>query len=305
VLHVERSVFPLSPTRFGWFYLLFCVLMLIGCINYQLSLGYFFSFWLFALWPVAAVQAWRGVAGLRITVKAASNVFVGEQAQFIVLLDNPSGLTRFALRVSGGGATAIGDASAQSSSNIALLLPATRRGPMELQQLQVLARDPLGLFQAQQRAKTKASLLVYPQPESAAPPLPTSLLDASEGQAKQAGEDFAGLRAYAPGDSLRRVAWRQAARSGALAGDGGESLGGALLVKSFDAPVASHINLRLDDTPSSLMPEERLSRMCAWVLEAEKHNLPYGFTLPNLQLAAAVGEKQSTQALTALALVDL
>jgi uncharacterized protein (DUF58 family) len=301
VSQLKFSVFPLSPTRFGWFYFLFCVLMLVGCINYQLSLGYFFTFWLFALWPVAAVQAWRGLLGLSVTLTASEDVFAGDAAHFGALVVNPSGLTRFALRVSAGGVTQVGDAVAHSSSSIALALPTSQRGRLELRQVQVLARDPLGLFQALRQQPSQASLLVYPKPEAAPPPLPQHDSSAEQGQrapATQSGDDFAGLRAYAPGDSLRRVAWRQAARSGALMGDGG-----GLMVKSFDAPVASQIHLRFDDTPTDLDHEQRLSRLCAWVLEAEKQRLPYAFTVAGLHLPASHGESQCKQALMALALL--
>jgi uncharacterized protein (DUF58 family) len=48
--------------------------------------------------------------------------------------------------------------------------------------------------------------------------------------------------------------------------------------------------------------EKRLSRLATWVLAAERSGLVFGLKLPGLALAAASGEAQRRDALTALAL---
>ena len=47
--------------------------------------------------------------------------------------------------------------------------------------------------------------------------------------------------------------------------------------------------------------ERRLSRLCAWVLQADAQGLAYGLRLPGLRLPAAPGGDQKRLALEALA----
>ena len=48
--------------------------------------------------------------------------------------------------------------------------------------------------------------------------------------------------------------------------------------------------------------EKKLSRLCAWVLRADKLGLDYGLRLPALQIKPASGEAHKRQCLEALAL---
>ena len=48
--------------------------------------------------------------------------------------------------------------------------------------------------------------------------------------------------------------------------------------------------------------EQKLSRLCAWVLAAEKLALDYGLRLPALEIKPASGEAHKRQCLEALAL---
>ena len=48
--------------------------------------------------------------------------------------------------------------------------------------------------------------------------------------------------------------------------------------------------------------EEKLSRLCAWVLAAEHNGTDYTLQLPGEKLASGQGREQRSQALSALAL---
>ena len=52
----------------------------------------------------------------------------------------------------------------------------------------------------------------------------------------------------------------------------------------------------------SLDTEARLSRLCAWLLQADKLGLSYGLRLPGLQIKPSSGEAHKRQCLEALAL---
>ncbi len=103
-------------------------------------------------------------------------------------------------------------------------------------------------------------------------------------------DDFAGLRPFARGDSPRHIAWKAAARDDELK------------VKEFHGEAARALWLNWDNLPPGLDGEARLSRLCAWVLQAYAAGFAFGLALPGHELPPAEGEAQRNACLTALAL---
>jgi uncharacterized protein (DUF58 family) len=101
------------------------------------------------------------------------------------------------------------------------------------------------------------------------------------------------VRAYRRGDPLKLVAWKKAAKA--------LESGGELV--SRDTSASAHQELWLDwHSAGSLPPEERLSRLTAWVLGADRAGADYGLRLPNLTIEPTGGEAQRRRCLEALAL---
>ena len=63
-------------------------LMLIGSINYNLSLGHALVFLLAGIGMVAMVHTFRNLVRLRLTPGRANPVFAGETAYFQIVLEN-------------------------------------------------------------------------------------------------------------------------------------------------------------------------------------------------------------------------
>ena len=106
--------------------------------------------------------------------------------------------------------------------------------------------------------------------------------------------DLAGLRDYQPGDPLQRVAWKAVAR------------GAGWYTKQFDGrggggPLA----FAWTALPGSLDAEQRISRLTAWVLAAERAARPFSLTAPGVALPAGQGRDHRRRALTALALLEV
>lgn len=109
-------------------------------------------------------------------------------------------------------------------------------------------------------------------------------------RAQTGGESWDSVRAYRRGDPLRQVVWKKAAQTGAL-------------VSRDTEPPARHAELWFDLASCGAGAlEQRLSRLCAWVLEAERQGLDYGLRLPSLEIAPAQGESHQLRCLEALAL---
>jgi len=109
----QRRIF-IIPTRQGFMLALVLVLMLLGDINYNLSLGYVLTFLLAMMAVMSMLHAFRNLAHLEISPGRADAVFSGETAQFILHFHNRSKLPRYQLCLRGGNGEAVGHLAASS-----------------------------------------------------------------------------------------------------------------------------------------------------------------------------------------------
>lgn len=291
IVLTQRRVFVL-PTRPGLVFGAVLAAMLIGAINYQLSLGFALTFLLAGLGHAAILHTFRNLAQLEIEAGAAAAVFCGDPARFTLRLINRRSNSRFALTLRTGSAlTTIDQVDAKGSSNAELVLPTHRRGWLRLPRITLETRYPLGLIRAWSYIQPDMSILVWPAPELAPPPLPLGPGNAGGMAASAVGrDDFAGLHLYRPGDSPRHIAWKAAAG------------GGPLLTKHFSGMQAGNVVLRWDDLPPQLDSESKLSRLTAWVESANAGGMGWRLDLPGVSLGPAEGSAHRNACMKALAL---
>ena len=288
----QRRIFIL-PTRQGLMLAFLLVLMLLGDINYNLSLGYVLTFLLATMAVMSMLHAFRNLAHLEIRAAHADAVFSGETTQFVLHFYNRSRLPRYQLCLRNGRSSTVSfDVPAQQDSTIAFPVPATRRGWLPLGKLTLYTEFPLGLFHAWSYLHFDTRCLVYPRP------LPEALLppgDAPDGAGRRSvagDDDFAGLRGYVAGDALPRIAWKAFAREQGLQ------------VKQFSAQVGEELWLDIAGTPDR-NDEDKLARMTRWVLDAEAQGLRYGLRLPDGELPPGNGAAQRDECLRRLALFGM
>ena len=295
----QRRIF-IVPTKQGFTLCFVLVLMLLGDINYNLSLGYVLTFLLTMMAVMSMLHAFRNLAHLEIRAGRAEPVFRGEAAQFILHFDNRSRLSRYQLCLVKTGATIWSasspplqfDAPALRDTEVTLPLPATRRGWLQAGRLTLYTEYPLGLFYCWSYLHFDTRCLVYPKPMSGAP-LPFGNSPDGTGKRSVAGdEDFAGLRKYVAGDALPRIDWKAYARERGLQ------------VKQFSTPLGEELCLDFSDTPDR-NEEEKLERMTRWVLDAEVQGLRYGLRLPDGELPSNNGAAHRDECLRRIALYNL
>lgn len=292
ILLGQRRVY-IVPTRMGWVFAVTILVLLVGSINYALQLGFALTFLLAGMGIAGMVHTARNLARLSITAGRVEPVFAGEPAQFRLHLDNRSEHDRPAIlaRHMASGSQIVTDVAAASAADVVLAVPSERRGWMPLSRVMLETRFPLGFFRAWSYIEPDVRALVYPRPEAS--PLPPASADAQSGAARAlapGNDDFSGLRDYQPVDSPRHVAWKAVARA--------ESM----LTKQFTGESAAQLWLDFEQMPAGLEPEARLSRLCAWVLEAERAGASYGLRLPQQEIAPGRGDEHRERCLAALAL---
>ena len=303
VVLTQRRIFIL-PTGAGVLFALVLVVMLIGAINYNLSLGHALVFLLAGIGLVTMVHTFRNLLGPQLSPGRAEAVFAGETAYFPLVLDNTLRQPRRALTLSFGAQKSVTiesvtvDIPPGEQVTTTIPCPTRRRGRLTPGRLTLAASYPLGLFRAWSYPHPPQSCLVYPAPLER--PLPTPMATAPSAHNSPPGrsgqEDFSGLRERQANESTRHIAWKAVARDNDLR---------PLLVKQFDGGAAEELWLDWSLTSphaSASDTETRLSILAGWVVTAERLHYRYGLRLPNREIAVGQGAAHRNACLEALAL---
>ena len=296
----QRNVY-IVPTWPGVMLALTILVLLISSINYQLNLGYLLTFLLTGCAVVGMHVSHGTLRGLSMHLTPPEPQFAGSGVQIPIHIANTKRSIRYGiglaiLRSEQWNWT---DVPAQGSSRVSVAFNADKRGLHSLPALTAETRYPLGTFRVWTVWRPAAKVLIYPQPEPNPPPLPPGeprTGGAATTQRHTTGE-FDGVRAYRRGDPLKLVVWKKVAKADELV--------------SRDAQHAQRLELWLDwayaqqsiDKSGASLNERTLSRLCAWVLVAEKQGLQYGLRLPQLEIAPDHGIAHQKNCLQALALV--
>ena len=293
----QRNVYIL-PTRPGWMFAVTLVVLLLASINYQLNLGYLLTFLLAGSGLVSMHLTHGTLRGLTLHLRPAAPAFVGDAAVLDVVMTSPSS-ARFGigLRMLDAAESTLAwtdvPAGGQAATHVSFV-PLVR-GRTGTPTMSGETRFPLGLFRAWTVWRPAATLLVYPKPEVDAPPLPLArpVAGGSNVARSNDGGEIEGVRAYRRGDPLKLVAWKKAAQALET---------GAELV-SRDTSVSARRELWLEWSACGGLPtEERLSRLAAWAIAAERAGADYGLRLPGLEIEPASGDAHRRRCLEAMAL---
>lgn len=290
-LTLNRRRVYILPNRHGLVFTLVILAMLIGAINYNNSLAFALTFLLASIAVIGILHTFRNLNRLRFHAGRVQPVFAGQMACFSIGVQNTSDTERLALRLALPGETGeVVDALDRHIVWVSLCKKAPRRGRLEMGRFSPSTVYPLGLFRAWAHVDLGLHAVIYPQPADTRG-LPQSLVD-KEGALGDKGlghDDFAALRPYHAGDSLRHVHWKAAAREQGLQ------------TKLFGGHQVEEIWLDWSQL-SGMGVEARLSQLCRWVLDADTAGLAYGLRLPGQTFDPDLGEHHRHRCLEALAL---
>ena len=293
----QRNVYIL-PTGAGWMLALTLLLLLVASINFQLNLGYLLTFLLVGCVAVSIHVCHSTLRGLQLHLSDPPPQFLGSGSTLEIQLTSERKQPRYAIgmTVQGSENWVWTDVPAAGSASVKIAFQPTRRGLHTVPTLKAETRYPLGTFRVWTIWRPAAQVLIYPQPETPAPQLPPG-----EAQSKGAGNapsrgigEFDGVRAYRRGDPLKLVVWKKAAKSFATGSDD---------LVSRDAQQSQRQELWLDMALTGLADREaRVSRLTAWVLQADRLGVEYGLRLPGREISPDVGAAHRHRCLEVLAL---
>ncbi len=292
----QRRVFIL-PTRAGLLLAVMLIALLLGSINYSLSLGFALTFLVVGVAWVGMLATFRNLAHLHLRALRVDPAFAGDTADYRIVVRNAAAFDRYAIELSVEGlARAVCcDPPAGEEQDVTIPVAAIRRGRQPMTRVTLATRFPLGLWRAWSHYTPDLSALVYPRPAQGgfAPPFAAGDGRDQPLQRVPGSDDFAGLRAYVAGDAVRHIAWRAMARNPE----------GRVMTKLFDGGASGEAWLTLDAALSATGDfESALSLMTRWVIDADAQALRYGVELPRLRLAVDRGPAHRNACLEALAL---
>ncbi|MGZ5013072.1 MAG: DUF58 domain-containing protein [Methylobacter sp.] len=285
----HRRIFIL-PTQRGLGFVLLIVLLMLIAFVYNNNLAYMLAFLLASVFFITILHSYKALSGLVLQQGRSKAVFAGEAAGFDIHINNPTDMERHQLQVKLQGAQSL-TLPPQSTAHITVYSLTHKRGWHQAGTITLSSTYPLGLFRVWSPTRFNLKALVYPKPAHVEMPFPrTSSAQAQQGVSSKGGDDFYGLQEYQSGDSIKHIHWKAFAK------------GLGVFSKQYSGDQsAEEIWLDYDHAPGH-NSEERLSRLCRWVVDAEQAGIRYGFALPGLTLPPGNGLAHYQKCLEALAL---
>ncbi|MBP0621031.1 DUF58 domain-containing protein [Cupriavidus consociatus] len=296
-VRLDRRHLYILPARGGIGFAVLLGAMLLTSLNYNIGLGFALTFLLAGIGMSCMWLAYRNLLELAVSAGTVAPVHAGQLAVFALRVDNADAGARIGIEARAPALPEVVPATltldGHASGTLALHVPALRRGRLALPRVVISSRFPFGLFRVWSHAELPLSTLVYPAPETNAPPPPAAYrpgADDAHAIAAVPGDDgIDQLRRYRSGDPLHRIAWKHSARTGRW------------LSRSGDPPQRPARWLDWQAMPAGMDAEARLSRLCAWLLAAPD-DAEIGLRLPGLELPPAGGASHRRACLEALAL---
>jgi uncharacterized protein (DUF58 family) len=256
---------------------------------------YLLLFTLAAVFLISIPHTLINLAGVAIALETVKPAFAGQEISLPVEIMNGSRAARhgidLALSGSAGEGKRIDHIPAGKAVRVTLRFPVWQRGECKIGTLCLTSVYPLGFIRVLKKFKASQTYLVYPKPAGELQ-LPLSRGRSPDGRPQAdfgEGDDFAGVRAYAAGESQRHIDWKAVAR------------GQPLMTKQFAAEAEGLVDLDFFAVRFANV-EDRLSQLALWVIEAERARRPYGLRLPGTEILPALGQSHFHQCLRALSL---
>lgn len=284
----------IRPTGFGLAFLGVVIAVFLVSVHFSNNLAFALCFFLVGLAISSVWLTYTNLNHLDVTVLGGAPTFATQDLAFRIEVKNGTARPRWALELSAVGCASDQPFSigAQGNQTQVLSLPTQKRGWLEVQELGLSTRFPLGIFQACLKIKVPDHLqktVIYPRLTGEAP-LPLPKQPDGVRRVDQVG-DFSDVREYERGDSLASIAWKLSSKSS-----------GRLITKSFDGGEGVPQLWLAWDQVQLLGQEAALSQLATWVVQAQREGRAFGLSLPDGSMPIDTGERHVDKSLTTLAL---
>lgn len=288
-LHNRRLY--ILPSRFGIMYSLLLLVIFLAAINYQNSLSFALSFLLTSIGIISLWQTHKNMLNLEIDLNKSDAVFLGEWIDLEFSISNPHNFHHYSIGVQYQQASPVYcTIKPQSKQLINLRLLSSQRGEFSLDGITFFTRFPTGLFHCWSWLRFTQTITIYPKPIHVS--LNTYNSEASDDGSSQLktidGDDFAGLRDYKDGESLKHISWKALAQ------------GRGKLTKTFQGHAQPSLWFDWYKINAESV-EEKISKLTSLILKADALNQTYGLKIPQQTIEKNQGASHKKLCLHALA----
>lgn len=290
----NRNVF-IFPTKFGFIYLLFDLILFLLATNYQNNLIMLLSYFLASLFISAMLHSFFNLSGLHLAANPIVKGFAGGNLYLPIKLVSSKG--RFDLNFSFVQQATVNLANLNTNQleNVKneVLVPyyCAKRGIFPAGRVKLSSEYSLGLFTCWTQLAFASSFIVYPEPKPIHLKLNSQLLDeeaVNSTKMVEQGDDFYQLKNYVLGEALSQVAWKHVAK------------GQGWFSKANEQKVGQQQWLNLAKMPSGNI-EQKLSYLCYLAQENCQQGVTFGLDLGVSKIGPAKGKEHLAQCLMTLA----
>jgi len=287
----NRNIF-IMPSRFGFAYITFVILLFLLATNYQNNIIMLLSYLMASIFITTMMQSFFNLSGIEISAEKEASGYAKTNIYFTVKILSPN--KRLDLHFSFDDQQALHLSQCTKGEKTAYVLcHYENRGVYYPGRLKVWSEYSLGLFITWTKIDFGNQCSVYPQ-----------VLPLKESQRKFSGElkensavtndkqgidDFFELKTHIPGESLSRIAWKQLAR------------GQGRLTKHYHEQQGAGCWLKITDMPNNSI-EIKLQHLCFLVNEYNTLGQAFGLDLGQNKIMPSQGEQHFKQCLMALAI---
>ncbi|XQW83520.1 DUF58 domain-containing protein [Thalassotalea piscium] len=282
----RRNIF-IFPSKFGFSYLFFVLLLFILGTNYQNNLIILVSYLLSSLFITTMIQSFNNLSKLTLIINSEKfRGFSGTRFNVPILLCTDK--ERLAFQLYFQQDQIIEKISITSDETLSVPIELENRGVFSLPRLILQSYYPLGLFRCWTSVDLHSDVLVYPKPERPEQIDIERLLTGNDNEdglplsnevktLNNGVDEFNDLSPYQQGESLAKVAWKHVA-----SGKGWYS-------KNYQHLITSTPNwLSLDSLPKAPL-EQQLRWLSYLILEFQKRDIVFGLKLNTLEIAPQQG----------------
>jgi uncharacterized protein (DUF58 family) len=278
------------PTRFGWLWLLSCVVLYLLGINGGSNGPLLMGFLATGLFLICLHLTQFNLQGLRLRCGEPVGSFAGEPIGYPLHLS--SRVDRYPVHLQFRGAERASLVQIRAGDQAATVTwTPTQRGERRPGRLRIWSTAPMGLFHCWSVWEPSVPQLIYPPrlrgPVAVVGSGEKSLGPARNGERANGSDDWSELRPHRLEEGVARLAWKQLARSGGR------------YSKRFEDPQPRHGLL----APHPDVPWERaLGHLSARIAQLGASGESFGLRLPAGSLPMGSGRAHRDRCLRALAL---
>ena len=301
----NRTIFIL-PSKFGFAYLFFVILVFLLGTNYQNNTIILLSYLLASLFLTVMLHSFYNFSQIVLSSQAKQSLFANQQANFPMMIKVAKVHYDIHLQfVSQSISEKLHiNQCVRGENHVLVPHKAMQRGVYEIGRVKVYSEYPLGLFITWAMLDFSHQLVVFPQAKK----MPSNhdyLTGLDEQNTNKncairplsGNEDFVELKPYILGESPAKIAWKQLAR------------GQGKLSKHYQNEQGNLLWLKLSDMPSVNI-ETKLSYLCDLILALGKNNRDFGLLLAAstsikgdhvVKISPSSGQQHQQKCLVALA----